>query len=111
MVVPKGATADDFLDCHEKYTYPLFSIMHMPTFRESYKSLWQPQTQGQFESSTGGATFYAILNVVLALGCLNNSKAEPRIKLRRANSFYRRAAGRYCSSVSHTLVVIVRERE
>ena len=91
MVVPQRAMADDFLDSYEKHIHPLFPILHMPTFRESYKRLWQPQTGGQFESLVGEATFYATLNIVFALGCLNNSKVEPRLKLRTADSFYRRA--------------------
>lgn len=91
MVVPKRATADDLLDCYEKFVYPLFPILHMPTFRESYEHLWEPRRQSQFETSAEEATFHATLNIVFALGCINNSKIEPHLKLPTAGNFYRRA--------------------
>ncbi len=90
MVVPKRAIADDLLDCYETFIYPLFPVLHMPTFRKSYERLWEPQREGNFETLAAEVTFYATLNAVFALGCLNNSKVEPRLKLRTADNFYRR---------------------
>ncbi len=91
MVVPKRAIADDLFECYEKFVCPVFPILHMPTFRKIYERLWVPSRQGHFETLATEATFYATLNIVFALGCLANSKVEPRLKLRTADSFYRRA--------------------
>jgi hypothetical protein len=91
MVVPKRAVADDLLDCYENYVYPLFPILHMPSFRKSYDSVWERQRQSHFQSLQAEVTFYATLNIVFALGCLSNSKVEQRLKLRTADAFYRRA--------------------
>lgn len=93
MVVPKRATADDLLNCYEKYVYPLFPILHMPTFRASYGRLWEPERQGHslFDNLAEETTFWATINIVFALGCLNNSSVEPPLKLRTADGFYRRA--------------------
>lgn len=74
MVVPKRAVADDLLDCYEKHVYPLFPVLHMPTFRENYERLWKPPRLARIQSLAEEATFCATLNIVLALGCLNNSK-------------------------------------
>lgn len=91
MVVPNRAVADDLLDCYETYYGPLFPILHMPTFRESYRRLWEPKRETQRQDLTSEAIFHATLNIVFALGCLNNSKFEPALKLRTGDSFYRRA--------------------
>lgn len=91
MVVPKRAVADDLLECYERYYFPLFPILHMPAFRQRYARLWEPRRKSQDEDLALQATFYATLNIVFALGCLNNSKVEPSLKLRTSDSFYRRA--------------------
>ncbi|KFG78220.1 putative transcriptional regulatory protein [Metarhizium anisopliae] len=91
MVVPRRATADDLIDCYERFVYPLFPILHLPSFRASYMCLWEPERPGPWETLTMEATFYATLNIVFALGCINNSNVEPHLKLRTAESFYRRA--------------------
>jgi hypothetical protein len=90
IVVPDKATADDLVVCYEQYIYPLFPLLHMPTFRENYELIWQPQGQAQFENLASKVTFCGILNIVLALGCLSNSRIEPQLKLRTADTFYRR---------------------
>ncbi|KID82385.1 Transcription factor, fungi [Metarhizium guizhouense ARSEF 977] len=91
MVVPKRATADELIDCYERFVYPLFPILHLPSFRASYMCLWEPERPGPWETLAMEATFYATLNIVFALGCINNSNVEPHLKLRTAESFYRRA--------------------
>jgi hypothetical protein len=91
MVVPKRAIADNLLDCYGNLVYPLFPILHMPTFRQKYERLWNQQKQDPSESLATEATFHATLNIVFALGCINNSKVEPHLRLRTAESFYRRA--------------------
>ncbi|KAM0251441.1 hypothetical protein ACHAQJ_008192 [Trichoderma viride] len=90
IVVPDKATADELVLCYEQYVYPLFPLLHMPTFRESYELLWQPQGQAQFESLASKVTFCGVLNIVFALGCLNNSHIERQLKLRTADKFYQR---------------------
>lgn len=91
MVVPKRAIADNLVHCYEKFVYPLFPILHMPTFKQSYEHLWQPLSTRQLEHMPGEATLHATLNVVFALGCINNSSIEPKLKLRTAETFYTRA--------------------
>lgn len=91
MVVPNRTSADNLLECYERHFYPLFPILHMPTFRACYRQLWEPQKHGHFENLASEATFHATLNIIFALGCINNSKVEPSLKLRTSDSFYRRA--------------------
>ncbi|KAI0465831.1 putative transcriptional regulatory protein [Xylaria cf. heliscus] len=91
MVVPERAIADDLLDSYERLVYPLFPILHMPTFRGCYKRLWDARKPSRFETEAEEAVFYATLNVVFALGCINDSTTESHLKMRTADCFYSRA--------------------
>ncbi len=91
LVVPDRPTADILVLCYERYLYPLFPLLHMPTFYEQYELIWNAQGQAQFASLASKVSFYAILNIVLALGCLNNSHIEHPLKQRTAQVFYHRA--------------------
>ncbi|KAI1742768.1 putative transcriptional regulatory protein [Xylaria scruposa] len=91
MVVPERAISDDLLDSYEQLVYPLFPILHMPTFRNQYARLWDPRKLGRFKTQAEEAVFYATLNTVFALGCINDSATELHLKLRTADCFYRRA--------------------
>ncbi|KAI1747590.1 putative transcriptional regulatory protein [Xylaria castorea] len=91
MVVPERAISDNLLDSYERLVYPLFPILHMPTFRNYYERLWDPRKPGRFETQAEEAVFYATLNVVFALGCINDSTTESQLKIRTADCFYRRA--------------------
>ncbi|KAI0436893.1 putative transcriptional regulatory protein [Xylaria telfairii] len=91
MVVPERALSDDLVDSYERLVYPLFPILHMPTFRSCYGCLWDPQKPGRFETQAEEAVFHATLNVVFALGCINDSTTESSLKMRTADCFYRRA--------------------
>lgn len=92
MVVPQRSIADGLLDCYEKNVYPLFPILHMPSFLRRYQCVWDPQQQqDQRDDLAAEATFYATLNMVFALGCLNSSKYDAHLKLPTAECFYRRA--------------------
>jgi hypothetical protein len=91
MVVPRRIVADDLLDSYERIVYPLFPILHMPTFRKTYSNLWNAEKPGHFKNLAAEATFHASLNIVFALGSLNSSQTVSNVKLRTAESFYRRA--------------------
>ncbi|RYC60288.1 hypothetical protein CHU98_g5905 [Xylaria longipes] len=91
MVVPERAISDDLLDSYERLVYPLFPILHMPSFRSCYKRLWDARKPVRFETQTEEAVFHATLNVVFALGCINDSTTESHLKMRTADCFYRRA--------------------
>lgn len=93
MVVPARCVADDLLECYERLVYPLFPVLHMPTFRRFYVSLWEPQRKaGRLSRNLAEeATFHASLNMVFALGYLNNPRAASGYRLQTADTFYRRA--------------------
>lgn len=93
MVVPQRSIADGLVDCYEKNVYPLFPILHMPSFRQRYQYVWNSRSRNARESDdlAAEATFYATLNMVFALGCLNSSKYEAHLKLPTAECFYRRS--------------------
>ncbi|KAI0972152.1 putative transcriptional regulatory protein [Xylaria arbuscula] len=93
MVVPERATSDNLLDSYERLVYPLFPVLHMPTFRRCYERLWERRSPDRFKTSVEEAVFHATLNVVFALGCINDSTTESRLKMRTADCFYRRARG------------------
>ncbi|KAI0813192.1 putative transcriptional regulatory protein [Xylaria sp. FL0064] len=91
MVVPERATSDALLDSYEQLVYPLFPILHMPIFRSCYERLWDSRKRDRFKTQAEEAVFYATLNIVFALGCINDSITESRLKMRTAECFYRRA--------------------
>ncbi|KAI1287727.1 putative transcriptional regulatory protein [Xylaria venustula] len=93
MVVPDRATSDNLIDSYERLVYPLFPVLHMPTFRRCYERLWERRSPDRFKTSAEEAVFHATLNMVFALGCINDSTTESRLKIRTADCFYRRARG------------------
>ncbi|KAI0427793.1 putative transcriptional regulatory protein [Xylaria sp. FL1042] len=91
MVVPERATSDVLLDSYEQLVYPLFPILHMPTFRSCYEHLWESPPRDRFKTPAEEVVFHATLNIVFALGCINDSITESHLKMRTADCFYRRA--------------------
>lgn len=89
MVIPAREVSDCLVNCYESFVYPLFPMLHMPTFRRHYNALWEPERQ--FESPAAEATFHATLNAVFSLGCLNCDRIEPRLRMRMSDDFYGRA--------------------
>ena len=50
MVMPRRSLSDDLIDCYERYVYPLFPLLHMPTLRASYRAVLDPKRRGTPES-------------------------------------------------------------
>ncbi|KAI0452044.1 putative transcriptional regulatory protein [Xylaria acuta] len=91
MVVPERAVSDLLLDSYERLVYPLFPILHMPTFRSCYERLWDSRKPDWFKTQAEEAVFYATLNVVFALGRVNDPTTESHLTMRTADCFYGRA--------------------
>ncbi len=72
MVVPDRTFSDELIDCYISHNQPIFPILHIPSFRAKYEGIWKPD-EDSFGSFTEKSTFYAILNVVYAVGCLSSS--------------------------------------
>ncbi|RGP71713.1 hypothetical protein FLONG3_7017 [Fusarium longipes] len=87
VILPSREIADDFIECYERSVYPMFPVLHMPTFKARYLYLWRSPSSDQ----SLDVTFAASLNLVFALGCLNSSKTEPSSTLFTAKTFYERA--------------------
>jgi hypothetical protein len=90
MVVPPRTISDNLVHCFEIHVYPLFPILHMPSFHERYSQMWDPQPPRSRQSLAEEVTFHAILNIVFALGCLSSSNVDQGLKLRTADTFYQR---------------------
>lgn len=87
--LPPREIADDFVDCYERMVYPIFPVLHLPTFKRRYLQLWERASSAQAVDTT----FKATINMVFALGCVNSSKIEPALILKTASTFYDRARG------------------
>jgi hypothetical protein len=90
IVMPPRAVADGLVYCFETYVYPLFPALHMPSFHQRYDRLWEVNSQSSLQNLAAEVKFHAVLNIVFALGSLNNSSIEPHLKLRTADTFYQR---------------------
>ncbi|CVL11162.1 related to transcription activator protein acu-15 [Fusarium proliferatum] len=87
VVLPSREVADDFIECYERLVYPMFPVLHMPSFKARYLRVWESPSNDQALDTT----FAASLNIVFALGCLNSSKTEPSLILSTAETFYERS--------------------
>ncbi|KAG5655362.1 hypothetical protein KAF25_006865 [Fusarium avenaceum] len=87
--LPPREIADEFVDCYERMVYPMFPVLHLPTFKRRYIQLWEQPYSGQAVDTT----FEGTINMVFALGCVNSSKIEPALILKTASTFYKRARG------------------
>ncbi|SCV36739.1 related to transcription activator protein acu-15 [Fusarium fujikuroi] len=87
VVLPSREVADDFIECYERLVYPMFSVLHMPSFKARYLRVWESPSNDQALDTT----FAASLNIVFALGCLNSSNTEPSLILSTAETFYERS--------------------
>ncbi|KAF4423119.1 Zn(2)-C6 fungal-type DNA-binding domain [Fusarium acutatum] len=87
VTLPLREVADDFIECYERSVYPMFPVLHMPSFKAKYLRVWESPSSDQALD----ATFAASLNIVFALGCLNSSKTEPSLILPTAETFYERS--------------------
>jgi hypothetical protein len=92
LVLPERAIADVFLESYKRHVYPLFPVLHMPTFQNHYELVWQQAERSDSCSlGTNQVVLYATLNMVFALGCLNNTYTEPQSVKKQADIYYRRA--------------------
>ncbi|VTT58333.1 unnamed protein product [Fusarium fujikuroi] len=87
VVLPSREVADDFIECYERLVYPMFPVLHMPSFKARYLRVWESPSNDQALDTT----FAASLNIVFALGCLNSSNTEPSLILSTAETFYERS--------------------
>jgi hypothetical protein len=87
--LPPREIADDFVDCYERMVYPMFPVLHLPTFKKRYFQLWEQASSAPAVDTA----FEATINMVLALGCVNSSKIESSVILKTASTFYERARG------------------
>ncbi|GKU22388.1 unnamed protein product [Fusarium langsethiae] len=84
--LPPREIADDFVDCYERMVYPMFPVLHLPTFKKRYFQLWEQASS----ASAVDTVFEATINMVFALGCVNSSKIESSVILKTASTFYER---------------------
>ncbi|KAL5625776.1 hypothetical protein FOBRF1_000119 [Fusarium oxysporum] len=85
--LPSRAVADNLIDCYEQLLYPMFPVLHMPSFRKRYAQFWEPGPGPKSRDQT----FEATVNIVIALGCVNSSSVNPCLGIQTARSFYERA--------------------
>lgn len=92
MVFPPRRISDELLKTYQRHVSVVFPILNMVSFRTKYEELWRKSTPEQpTPVAVSDIVFYAMLNMVFALGSLNTPNAEPRAQIQVADVFYRRA--------------------
>ncbi|KAH8668533.1 fungal-specific transcription factor domain-containing protein [Xylariales sp. PMI_506] len=93
MVLPPRQLADILIQAYWEFVQPISPYLHWPTFTAEYEKLWQPRDAAAASSqSADNIVFYAILNMVFALGCQRGGEAgDITDKERLGNEFYRRS--------------------
>jgi hypothetical protein len=92
LLLPDRATSDDLIDFYARHVYPLFPVIHLPSFRRSYELLWQQVELSESPSlSIDQTVLYANLNMVFALGRLNSTYTKPELTMKQADTYYERA--------------------
>ncbi|KAH8597520.1 fungal-specific transcription factor domain-containing protein [Bisporella sp. PMI_857] len=93
-ILPERQVADILIDCFWVHIYPIFPIIHRPSFWHSYQQLWKPAQAQQTDSSINGvcrAVFHSTLNIIFALGCQYYDKISSEQRISLADQFYQRS--------------------
>jgi hypothetical protein len=93
MVLPPRNLADRLLCYFWESLYPLAPILHRPTFDAQYENLWRPSeiTYSKPAQDTTNVVFHAILNMIMAIGCLDDENYDPARKEDYGGEFYQRS--------------------
>ena len=62
FILPPLGLARELVDYFFKYTYPLYPVLHEPTFRKNFEATYEGSTQRT-------VPWLSILNLVYAFGC------------------------------------------
>jgi hypothetical protein len=99
MMLPRRATADDFISCYWKFMHPTFPALHKPTFMEQYHQFWANEYgHGEhmpFKSDREHAIFVSLMNLLFALGCQFSDLVKDSQKVSVAYGFYERSRQSY----------------
>ncbi|CAH0022403.1 unnamed protein product [Clonostachys rhizophaga] len=105
MSLPPRPAADRFVDLFWTNMHSLYPFLHWPSFHHRYLTLWSPQANLQaygttdtlngpvngYYSTIDDALFHCMLNVVLALGVLHDTKIRQQERDEISETFFKRA--------------------
>ena len=91
LVLPPRELADELLEWYWGFIHPLSPVLHKPSFRAQYQSLWEPPVPGYRPSAFDNAVRYATLNMALALGCQRNEGYGVDERQSLGEEFYHRS--------------------
>lgn len=96
-VLPMRRSADNFVSCFGEFVFPMFPVIHRPSFLRKYERLWvdNAETPPDFTTEAEEATFTSTLNLVFALGCKFSSLVDAGQKASVADNFYQRSRQAY----------------
>ncbi|CAH0045633.1 unnamed protein product [Clonostachys solani] len=105
MSLPPRPAADRLVDLFWTNMHSLYPFLHWPSFHDRYLTLWSPQANLQAHGATDSlngpvngyygaiddALFHCMLNVVLALGVLHDTKIRQQERHDISETFFKRA--------------------
>ncbi|CAI6088219.1 unnamed protein product [Clonostachys chloroleuca] len=105
MSLPPRPAADRLVDLFWTNMHSLYPFLHWPSFHDRYLTLWSPQANLQacgttdslngpvsgYYSTIDDALFHCMLNVVLALGVLHDTKIRQQERDDISETFFKRA--------------------
>jgi hypothetical protein len=92
LVLPSRDVADELLVCYWNTAYPVFPLLHKPTFMATYEKLWTGS--GSVEGEHGGSQqilFNVALNLVFAIACQFTTVVPPEERSTYGAEFYLRS--------------------
>jgi hypothetical protein len=93
MVLPPRQLADAAVQCYFQLFHPLLPILHRPTLMSEYEKLWVSNRSTDSTSLSGFdlTVFYAIVNMVMALGCQRSETLHLDERDKFADELYQRS--------------------
>jgi hypothetical protein len=94
IILPPRSLGDSLLQSYWDFIHPLFPILHKPGFESRYFPIWSIGGASSLSQATGqieDVLFYAILNIVLAIGAQRNESLTSAQREKLADEFYKRS--------------------
>jgi hypothetical protein len=92
LVLPSRDVADELLGCFWNSAYPLFPVLHRPTFMATYEKLWTGSgVIGGGHGSSQQILFNVTLNLVFAIACQFTTAVRPEKRSAYGAEFYERS--------------------
>lgn len=89
LILPPRPFADDLLRWYWQNFHSIFPFLHWPMLKTRYNAVWKEKTNAR--PTFDELLFYAILNMILATGCLRNENLPLGQRHEYGDAFYKRS--------------------